>query len=347
MIQDKVKTSLVDLIGWRSETVTGLPTIDSDNAKSDSGMYFQDFSGLVTVENIFNCQQDPNISDANFNTYLVNLVKAATIKVLTAIFNNEDFVENKVLYPFESDWKTTIPNNDSFVGFEIQLPKRKDLAWVINSVFTSFNGAGNVKLLLFHSSKKAPIKDETIAVEENNETETKLNWNLNQFDYSGGSYYIGYLQSEITSEAVDRDWDKANVQSCFNTLRMHPVSYPNWTTETLFDVEELDNESETYGLNFDITAYKDYSNIVERNKQRFVNAIGYQVAGDVLDLILKSVRTNRIERITEGQVLFEMEGLISPDLPRTMGTTQKLGAEIEELRKTFVAELKVRRGTIG
>ena len=154
-------------------------------------------------------------------------------------------------------------------------------------------------------------------------------------------------QSEITSEAVDRDWDKANVQSCFNTLRMHPVSYPNWTAETLFDVEELDNESETYGLNFDITAYKDYSNIVERNKQRFVNAIGYQVAGDVLDLILKSVRTNRIERITEGQVLFEMEGLISPDLPRTMGTTQKLGTEIDELRKTFVTEQKVRRGTIG
>ncbi|MFW6326736.1 MAG: hypothetical protein ACOC2F_00330 [Bacteroidota bacterium] len=347
MIQDKVKTSLVDLIGWRNETVTGLPAIDNDNAKSNSGMYFQDFSGLVTVENIFNCQQDPNISDENFNTYLTNLVKAATIKVLTAIFNNEDFVENKVLYPFESDWKTTIPNNDSFVGFGIQLPKRKDLSWVINSVFTSFDGDDSVKLLLFHSSKKAPIEDETISVEENNETETKLNWNLNQFDYSGGSYYIGYLQSEITAKAVDRDWNKANVQSCFKTLRMHPISYPNWTTETLFDVEELDNESETFGLNFDITAYKDYTNIVERNKLRFVNAIGYQVAGDVLDLILKSVRTNRIERITEGQVLFEMEGLISPDLPRTMGITQKLGAEIKELKKTFVTGLKIRRGTIG
>jgi hypothetical protein len=104
---DQVKTGLFGLIGWRQDTVSGIPTIDATNLASSSGMYYQ-------------------ISDANFNTLLTDLSKASIVKVLNAVYSSEDYIENKVLYPYEKDWINTIDNTTSFVGFEIDCPVRKD-----------------------------------------------------------------------------------------------------------------------------------------------------------------------------------------------------------------------------
>ena len=130
-------------------------------------------------------------------------------------------------------------------------------------------------------------------------------------------------------------------------MKLIPIKIDGHNAATLFDVNDIENTDETYGLNFDITAMKDFSNVVVQNKSKFVNAIGYQVAADVLDLILKSVRSNRIESITEGQVLYEIEGLINPELPRSVGLLKKLSNEIADLKATFVNEPQLTRGTIG
>jgi hypothetical protein len=346
MIQDSVRTSLFGLVGWRQDTTSNIPTVSAANLASTTGLYFQDFSSLITLRNVYKCQEDTDITDGEFNTFLTNLTKAAIWKILNAVFSDNDFIENKVLYPFENSFNDTITNGSNFVGYEIKMPKRKDISWKINTVFTTFNGSDSVKILLFHSSKKTPIQTETISTTEDSEDSTTLSWDLNQFDYAGGKYYIGYLQGGLTASAYNREWNKSNVQDCFNTIKFEPVSISH-TSETLFDVEDLDYEDETFGLNFDVTAYKDYSNIVVQNKHKFSNAIGLQVAADVLDLILKSVRSNRIERITEGQVLFELEGLIAPELPRSLGIAKRLKSEIESLRANFVNEQKITRGTIG
>jgi len=155
------------------------------------------------------------------------------------------------------------------------------------------------------------------------------------------------LRSGLTAKAVNREWDKANVKQKFCTLRMTPISVSGWDSETLFDIDDINNESDTYGLNFDITAWKDYSNVIIQNKNKFVNAIGYQVAADVLNIILNATRSNRIERINEGIVLFELGNIVNPELPRTVGIIQKLNAEIKSLRENFVKEPILKKGTIG
>ena len=151
MIQDSVKTSLFGLIGWRQSTVTDMPTVDAANLASSSGMYFQDFNSLLTIQNVYDCQEDKDISDAEFNTFLTNLTKAATWKVLNAVFSDYDYLEGKVLYPFENVWTNTLTNDTSFVGYEIDPAKRKDLSWTINNIFTSFDSADTVSFqLMFH-----------------------------------------------------------------------------------------------------------------------------------------------------------------------------------------------------
>ena len=343
---DQVKTGLFGLLGWRQSTVANMPTVDATNLATSSGMYFQDLSSLVTVQNLYRCQEDKAISDANFNTLLTNLTNAAIVKVLNAVFSGDDFIENKVLFPFENDWTNTIDNDTSFVGYEFSMPKRKDLIWTINKIYSSFDGVDSVKILLFHSSKKASQQDETITTVELSDVSTTLDWDLSQFDNAGGKFYIGYLRSGLTAKAINRDYESANVKACFNTLGIKSVIVDGWDAETLFDVNDVEYEDETYGLNFDITAWKDYTNVINQNKNKFTMAIGYQVAADILDLILKATRSNRIERSLEGSVLFELEGLINENLPRSVGINQKLKSEIKSLHDNFIATPQISKGTL-
>jgi hypothetical protein len=347
MIQNSVKTSLFGLIGWRQSTVTGMPTVDAANLATSSGLYFQDFSSLLSIQNIYRCQEDAAISDANFNTLLANMTKAATLKVLNAVYTDADFIENSVVYPFENDWIEKLENDTAFVGFRFTLPNRKDLAFTINQVFTAFDGVDSLTLYLFHSSKKTPLQTKVITTAEDSEIVTGLDWVLSPFDYAGGRFYIGYNRGHLIAKAVNRKFEQAQTKTKFKTFNIEPVIVYGHDSATLFDVNDVDVEDETYGLNFDISVFKDYSNIVVQNKNRMVNAIGYQLAADVLDLILKSVRSNRIQGITEGQVLFELEGLISPDVPKTVGISKKLTNEIESLKTAFTKEPQLIRGTIG
>jgi hypothetical protein len=334
------------LVGWRESTVSGVPTLTAANTATSSGMVYQDFSSLVTVQNVWKEQEDAAISDANFNTFLTNLTNAAFVKVLNAIFQDQDYLENRVLFPRENVWTETIDNDTSFVGYEINPANRRDLLIALNNVFTSFDSADTVKLLLFHSSKNAPIQSKEITVEQLTDTDTALNWDLSNFTYSGGKFYVGYLRSGLTAKAINRDWNSANAQSCYNMFRIQPIQVSGWDAETLFDVDDVEYESETYGLNFDITSWKDYTNVILRNKNKFVNCLGLQVAADVLDLIIKSTRSNRTERILAGNAFTELEGFINENVPRTIGIAAKLKTEIARIKKTFVEIPKIRRGTL-
>lgn len=343
---DKSQIKDLGLVGWRASTITGMPTLSAANTATSSGMYYDDFSHLVNVQNLFKIQEDSSISDANFNVFLTNLTNSAFIKVINAVFQDNDYIENRVLFPYENVWTETLTNDTSFVGYEIHPANRRDLTITLNNVFTSFDSTDTVKLLLFHSSKKAAIDSKEISVSELTDTDTSLTWDLSNFKYSGGKFYVGYLRSGLTAKAINRDWDSASVRSCFNMFQISPIIVDGWDAETLFDVDDVEYESDTYGLNFDITSWKDYTNIILRNRNKFVDALGLQVAADVLDLIIKSVRSNRIEREIGDSAFIELEGFINPELPRTLGISAKLKDEIKRLREIFVDTPKITRGTL-
>lgn len=342
---DKINSNVVGLIGWRQPVNPTYAIIDATNLATSSGAYFQDFSALVSVENIKECQNYVSISDVQFNTLLGDLTKSAMVKVLNKVFQSDDFLENKVLYPFESSWNYDLENDTSFVGYELEQPTRRELVHVINKLVLSFDSVDSVKILLFHSSKQSPIKTTEITTVANEDVEEITNWNLTK-EYNGGKFYIGYLRSGLTAKAKNRDWDKANVRSCFNTARIRPIRVSGWDAETLFDVEDIDYESDTYGLNLDVTAWKDYTNTIIQNKAKFVNALGLQVAIDVADLILKSTNSDRVQRISDTKVMLELEGVINNDIPRVAGLRGKLQSEINKLRSNFVELPMIQKGTL-
>lgn len=100
---------LVDRVGWALPIPPSTIVLTSENTKSDSGRYFDAFHKMCIVENVFDVQPNHNISNTDFNVYLYGLKKAATMKVLSAIF---DLNERANLSVATSGLRVDISNTD-------------------------------------------------------------------------------------------------------------------------------------------------------------------------------------------------------------------------------------------
>lgn len=336
------------LVGWRQPIDPDYDIIDSRNRSSSSGQYFQDISNLVSVENIKNLQSYVSISDEQFNTKLREITSSAVSKLMNNLFYDNDIVENRLLYDYAYDWQHSIANDSSFVGFEIEVANRKDLVSIINRVYSAFDGVDTVKLMLFHTSKKNPVQSVYLQTQQDNEASHYTSWSLPFTNgVSGGKYYIGYLTNGLTARAYNRDYESANTKNSFHLCSFKPVKVSGWNSETLFDVNDVEYVSETFGLNFDVTGKKDFTSVVMRNTPRFVNAYMLQVAADVLDLIIHSTRSNDDERMLKINARVELEGsLNNPELPPVIGIANKLKKELKELKETFLGVDRIVLGTL-
>lgn len=344
-----VKTAMIGVNGWKQSLLTGAPTIDAVNLATSSGAYYnQDFSSLVTVDNILNVHEKQGLTSDQVNTLLTDIVKGAASKVLNEIFGDNDFIENNVLFSYPFDFNTTLSNDTSFVGYEITTAKSKDILPILNSVSLVFDGVDTVKLLLFHSSKKEPVKELEITTEADNEVYQALtDWSLPYTNsVKGGEWYVGYLRSGLTAKAYDRDYEQANVINSFLCSRFKPIQITGHDSETLFDIDSIDYTSEYYGLNFDVSSYKSYDSIITQNKNKFSKALGLQVAAIVLDMIINSNRSNNIERSTRDNAIIQLNG-ITTETVTDIGILRRLQEEIRKLKKSFVETPKMMVNTIS
>jgi len=330
--------SLLGLVGFRQSTLTGYTTLmDAGNIASTSGLYVNDISGLITSKNIKNSQEDTAISDVNFNTFIDNRQKSSFINLLKTVFSDDDLIENRVLFRFESDFTNTLTNTTDFVGYEIDVAKAKDINVIINKIILTFDDIDTVKILLFHSSKNALQDSEEITTVADSDKHTALNWDLPAANsIVGGKYYIGYLRSGLSASAHNRDYESANSQTCFNCLGITPIQVTGWNAETLFDVNNVEYTDETWGLNFDISSFKDHTSIVVENKDRFAKALQLQIAADLLNLMATTTRSNRDERIIKTEALIDLNGTRNiENIANSVGVIKQLADEIKKLKKMF------------
>ena len=343
-----IKTAMLGVNGWKQSLLTGAPVIDADNLATTSGaLYNQDFSSLVTVDNIINTYETRELTDEQVNTLLSEIVKGAASKVLNAIFNDDDFIQNDILYPYENDFLNTLTNDTSFVGYEITTPKRKDILNLINRLVLTFNGIENVKILLFNSGKNALIDSIEITTVADADTNQELtDWLLPYVNsVNGGKWYIGYLRSGLTAEAYNRDYESSNVMNRFYCTAFQSIQVVGHDAETLFDVNDIKYTDESYGLNFDVSTYKNYDSIITQNRNKFSKAMGLQVNATVLDMIVNNNRDNGIERSTKDNAIIQLNGFVSENI-KTVGILARLAREIKSLRKNFLDDPQIQINTL-
>lgn len=337
MIQaDVINTIAAGVVGWRQPTRSGSPVITAGNLASSSGLYYDAGSALATVQNIKATVDDEAISDANLNTLLTNLSKDGLNEVCSRVFNIDDHIDSGWLFKHENKFSEVLTNDTDFVGFEFELPHQNDVSYVINSVVLEFDAIQSVKVLLFNSQSNAPINSSTVTTVANSRATGTTRWVLNDLQY-GGKWYIGYLRSSLTGQAIKRNFDQASVQTLFPGVEIHPIRVAGWNAETMFNPEDVINESDTWGMNFNISAYRDYTEIVRSNVNRFATALQLQVCANVIDMISNSVQSNRVERLSKANALLELNGnRYNPGFPEHQGIISKLNREVKRLRESYV-----------
>ena len=337
----QIQASLSTVIGWNQRLDSSTPAVNSTNKTSDSGIYVDSIEPICNSKNISRIFSGLAKDSSKLNDKLSEMKSNAMAKVFNLIFNKSSIIKNDPLYYFEQDTEDPLDNDTSFVGFEIDMAKRKDLRVQINTIDLHFDGVDSVKLMLFHSTKNDPIKTVTVSTLENETKSTAVNWVLNNYgQYKGGKYYIGYLRSGLTAKAYNRE---DNILTPFYTFRPTPIKVDNHNNETLFNVEEIDYKGETFGINMDVTEAWDYTDLIIQNKNRFAYVIAYQVAADFLNAVVASDQSNRDERISREMAMLQLNGNYNNDsLPNVIGIYKKLNTEIENIRKEFFGRPEIR-----
>ena len=344
----KIKNSLSGLIGFKQPFNPEYAVVNDANLSSESG-YYVNSNSFAKVEYIKDCQDYNKISNDDFNIVLSDIIENSAVNVINQVFVNSSYIDRQVLYRNALNKNETELLPKGFIGYKIEVDDTKSIAFNISRVLLDFEGSGDVKLLLFNTSRKEMLKEQVITIDSDHK-EVELNWVLNDTDsIYKGNYYIGYIVSETsTVSPYKREYEDSNIMSNITHLDIDKIKVSNHSTETLFDLNSVEFLNESTGLNLDITVYEDYTDLIIQNRFLFARAIHISSVINALQIYMSSLRSNRNERHAEElykKILIEVEGTRSGDnIISVKGLRPQLLSEISNIKDEIT---KIKEGYLG
>jgi hypothetical protein len=341
----KVLAALHGRIGWKQPPAAGAPVVTSPNQTARSGRHFQDFHSLVTLNNIRATMEETSPNEVNFNKHLEDLAKAAILRCVNGVFRTNDFVEKKVVYePLQAQSIRTIANTDLFVGYEITIAKSADIAVQINTVQLKFDSDHTFNIYLFAEGKKEPLLTKSVSAVGGDTVLVALDdtavLNFIHESYQGSRFYLGYFQSDLGDcRAIQQD-------GCFtqtNVFKARPM-YADQSGELNFDRTKISYTGSAYGLNMEISAFRDHTDQIVKNPSVFDEAIGLTLTYTVIEQIINATKSNPTERIlkdelTRAGIQLDLTGAAPiSQSPRVTGLSQRIEAELKRLRSSFYSK---------
>ena len=280
-----------------------------------------------------------------FSEWLEDKTKASIIKLINKFINmkladkaSKSLIENKTLFDGTGRLTNLATNRNRFVGFEVDTVRSKGVTVKINKIGLQFTRPGKYKVYILHSSCDTPIYSFEFEKLKSNSIEwfkpkedILLPYESQEID-AGGSWYIGYLQSDLpeNSQAInrDRDW---STKPCKGCSRQEFLAWQAWSKyieihpfyvdenqllgedeQMYFDPEIMNfTYDANYGINLDVSVYCDLTDFIIKQKQLFQDVIAKQVAVDFLREFAynPNVRTNRRSiNASRTDILYELDG---------------------------------------
>ena len=334
---NKIQTGFTGLVGIRQPLDPEYAFLDADNQASASGLFLDDISNFK-VRLYVDTQDYKDATDAQLNDDLRNIQKAATVSICQNVFGNESYVDRNFIYSNATnrqDVETTLKNG--FVGFKIVPSHTKNIAFKISRLRLEFEGAGDVKIVLFNSALNTPLFEKVVTISSNSQIED-LDWTVNNTadDYKG-EYYLGYIY-DGTLTPYKRNYEFSNSRNYIAELSIEPSFCSGANDTQMFDIDEVDFLSENTGLNPDITVYFDYTDMILQNKNLFAKALQLQWGIMVMQRYISTTRSNGNERLSKEIILRTIEtieGTASSAPIKVTGVKQYLGDELDQLRKAI------------
>lgn len=341
--REEVISKLFGRVGFKQSTLAEYASLlDAANTTSKSGRYFNWAHAVVTIPNLKEIVNDDiNISNADFNTKLKELQEESILSVLDGVFNQPEIIEQRLDFDRCDDRPVLIQNNGLFVGRAIKVVSDPRKTVNVNALTLSFNGDATFNVYLFNSTKKAPLKTQSVtSVADDQVVVTLEGWMLNYMNTinKSGVYYIGYFQDDLPVgvQAYDErpwQWNQAN---CYLSEGIEVQRVP---AQVDFQRYNPYRSNRTYGLNIEFSSVKDYTEIITQQAAAFDKAISLQMAAKVVEMVIHSPRSNQMERIgKEGaDKLYNDLNLQMPteEMPYSTGLKNQLDRELKRLNKQF------------
>lgn len=344
---DRIFPNYLGRIGWHQPKNSKI-TLSQENLKALSGRYY-DRSGhkACTVENLYYAQEDESITSDEFNDFLQEQDEACLMRCITAIFNRPALIEHRINYTRTGNVRNIpIPNTDLFCGYRINIANG-DYAVMLNSVSLAFDKSISFNLYLYNDLLEPPIYTAEVSTIANTQTRHQLEWVLNYVVSSdigtpsgnmGGVVYIGYFQRDIEAQGAKALDEQLNLWSDTKIFGAYPFQAPR-IGELDFQRRYPSVNFRNYGLNIEVSSYRDYTQLLIQNAHLFDEARILTMSINALEMIKYSNRTNNPQRLNDENVrdLSLDMNLARPskDLPFVAGLKEQLTRELIRVSDNF------------
>ncbi len=350
-----IQTCMTSLLGWRNDANPSVPQITNAGLlQSDSGLIYNDFHPLLSIENIVNTIPE----DKTIDNYLIEKVNSGINKALTKVVlekklneSTKTLLNSSKLFDGIGRFQDTVISNGRFVGVEVEIFPSYGAKVIIDKIGLQFTGAQtNLPIYIFHTSQIDPIQTVTATTTKSNSLEwlslsetIDLSYLSDSYD-SGGMFYIGYFQNDIVGQAIKKEFNfmQGPCNTCrggsnamkvwnerLNFVRIVPVEVANGDLNgtQMFDYTKRKySETNNFGLNFGVTVQCDISQYLCEQKLVLTDLIGKQVAVDILNDMKHSTRLNRIANVSQNMIIRDLEGdqeTFEPGLSKRLSDTIK------------------------
>lgn len=334
----KIQQGLKGLVALRQPSQTAYDRLDPANYLSTSGLFLDDVEHF-RFEYWVDSQNDAAISDLDLIAKWNELEASTIANVMARVFNRPTYIDRNLIYsnPFDRNELVTLSTNPAmFYGYEIRVSDKKNIAFMISNVrieaITPVSGSV-LTINLFHSSQILPIKTKAVTLTNDGTLQIeRLDWYIDMSDnYYKGIFYIGFDSPAFEFKPFQRNFERADIPNDISELEIRRCE----NLGAFSNLENVDYTDTHNGLNFDITVYNDYTDLILQNKFIFANAIKLQWASSVLASIVSSSRSNRNERIAKEMIqliLLTLEGQKGFGLQRVTGLREQLAGELARLQ---------------
>lgn len=367
-----------------AENYDGYSVLDwvDDNAYSAGELAKKD--GITYISTAAaNTGHDPDGDDGTWwklplNNWLTQKIDAAISKVLNRVFTNKKMMEstktlleNVQLFDGAGRLQDTIVANSRFVGLQITPKRANNIQLIIDFIglqFTQINTG--LTIYLFHSSNPTAIVTQAITTTAANKFhwQTGVNFTLNYVDHannidSGGNYYLGYFEDDITGSAIKKrhqfadppcggcnnaDLGLYNLWNKFFDVRPIEVANGDLNGTSLWDISKTGYQlASNFGINLSVSAKTDVTEMLSSNKAAFTDALGYQFAVDMLNEFIYNAnsRLNRSgDNAQKNSVMYELNNPNDDNtlVKRLNDAIEGLSFDFSKISQVLPADIKKR-----
>jgi hypothetical protein len=274
-------------------------------------------------------------SPVTWDSYFTAKQDAIIIRSLQSVFKQTEFFEQTFLYNVHNQEQQLVTNNGKATGWRITPVKRQDVTVQVNSLQLYFTEAETFNVYLFKQGSNVPVKTKEVTTVANVKTTVALtDWYISYKDAS--EYYIVIFQDDLgTAQAIREE----TYGPCHKMFSADPFS--SNTSGFVFDRDEQTYGDEPFGINANISSFRDFTANILNQPQLFDELQGLGMAIQTLEEILYSTRSNSTERILKEQIQtiglqLDLNGSAAiSNGPKMIGLRQRAEMEAKRIADSF------------